>query len=104
MNTKNSPLRDVSMHAQLRATEAVRRILSLSIVFGILLFAMGCGSGGGTNNSSGAPAAHTVGGTVSGLAGAGLVLQDDGGNNLTMLANGSFTFTTPVARPITSRF
>jgi hypothetical protein len=37
---------------------------------------------------------YTIGGTVSGLAGTGLVLQNNGGNNLTITANGSFTFTT----------
>ncbi len=40
---------------------------------------------------------YTVGGTVSGLAGTGLVLQDNGANNLTVTSNGTFTFTTPVA-------
>jgi len=39
----------------------------------------------------------TIGGTVSRLAGTGLVLQDNGGDNLTVSANGSFTFKTPVA-------
>ncbi len=42
-------------------------------------------------------ATYTIGGTVSGLAGSGLVLQDNGGNNLAVTANGSFTFSTPVA-------
>jgi len=41
--------------------------------------------------------AHTVGGTVSGLTGS-VELQNNGGNNLTRNANGSFTFTTPVAQ------
>jgi hypothetical protein len=41
---------------------------------------------------------YTIGGTVSGLAaGDSLVLQDNGGNNLTLGANGTFTFATPVA-------
>ena len=39
---------------------------------------------------------YTVGGTVSGLTGSGLVLQNNGGNNLPISANGAFTFTTPV--------
>jgi len=47
-----------------------------------------------TNN---APNTFSVGGTVSGLAGAGLVLQDNGGDNRPVSANGSFTFTTMVA-------
>jgi len=45
----------------------------------------------------GAPGNYTIGGTVSGLSGTGLVLQNNGGNNLPISANGSFTFTTPVA-------
>jgi hypothetical protein len=40
---------------------------------------------------------YSVGGTVAGLAGAGLVLQDNGGDNLTVTTNGTFTFATPVA-------
>ncbi|MDH4286459.1 MAG: lactonase family protein, partial [Gallionella sp.] len=40
---------------------------------------------------------YTIGGTVTGLAGTGLVLQNNGGNNLPVSANGSFTFTTPIA-------
>jgi 6-phosphogluconolactonase (cycloisomerase 2 family) len=39
----------------------------------------------------------TIGGTVSRLAGSGLVLQDNGGDNLTVTANGSFTFKTSLA-------
>jgi len=40
----------------------------------------------------------TLGGTVSGLSGTGLVLQDNGGNNLPISANGSFSFPTPIPR------
>jgi hypothetical protein len=41
---------------------------------------------------------YTVGGTVSGLAtGNNVVLRNNGGNDLTVAANGAFTFTTPVA-------
>lgn len=36
---------------------------------------------------------YTVGGTISGLAGT-VILQNNGGNNLTVSSNGSFTFTT----------
>src|SRR5271170_4126951 len=39
----------------------------------------------------------TIGGSVSGLDGTGLVLQNNGGDNLTITANGSFTFATLVA-------
>jgi len=37
---------------------------------------------------------YTVGGTVSGLAGSGLVLQNNGGDDLAIAANGGFTFAT----------
>lgn len=40
----------------------------------------------------------TIGGTVSGLSGTGLVLQDNGGNNLAIGANGNYTFPTPISR------
>ncbi|WP_206212380.1 FG-GAP repeat protein, partial [Wenzhouxiangella sp. XN79A] len=38
----------------------------------------------------------TVGGTVSGLAGSGLVLQNNGSDDLQISANGSFVFATPL--------
>jgi 6-phosphogluconolactonase (cycloisomerase 2 family) len=40
---------------------------------------------------------YTVGGNVSGLAGSGLVLEDNGGDDLSVSAAGSFTFATSVA-------
>ena len=42
-------------------------------------------------------ALRSVGGTVSGLAGSGLVLRDNGGDDLPVTASGPFTFATPVA-------
>jgi 6-phosphogluconolactonase (cycloisomerase 2 family) len=54
--------------------------------------------GAGSSSSGGgggvAPPTYTIGGTVSGLNGTGLILQDNGGDNLTVAANGSFFFTT----------
>ena len=62
------------------------------------------GSGTATANVTNATVACTtttttfsVGGTVSGLTGAGLVLQDNGGDNFTVTGNGSFTFATKIA-------
>ena len=40
---------------------------------------------------------YTVSGTVSGLTGSGLVLQNNAADNKTISANGAFTFTAPVA-------
>jgi hypothetical protein len=37
-----------------------------------------------------------VGGSVTGLQGTGLVLQNNGGDNLAIVANGEFTFATPL--------
>ena len=62
---------------------------------------MGTGTVGSANvtsvNVACSTNSYTVGGTVSGLAGTGLVLQDNAGDNLTVSANGAFTFATPVA-------
>ena len=44
----------------------------------------------------GGGASYTIGGTVSGLSGT-VVLQDNGGDNLTVTANGSFAFPTQLA-------
>jgi sugar lactone lactonase YvrE len=41
-------------------------------------------------------ATFRVGGTVTGLAGAGLVLQNNGGDDLAIGANGTFTFSTSI--------
>jgi 6-phosphogluconolactonase (cycloisomerase 2 family) len=40
---------------------------------------------------------RTIGGTVSGLSGLGLLLRNNGGDTLTVSANGAFTFATPLA-------
>jgi N-acetylneuraminic acid mutarotase len=40
---------------------------------------------------------YTIGGTLSGLTTGSIVLQDNHTDNLTLLANGSFTFATPIA-------
>jgi 6-phosphogluconolactonase len=67
-------------------------------VLATLIFLGACGGGGGGGNSSGgggnppAPTTYTVGGTVSGLSGTGLVLQINSGNSLSVAAAGSFTF------------
>ncbi|MDB4966036.1 MAG: hypothetical protein JWN44_1725, partial [Myxococcales bacterium] len=63
----------------------------------------GCGDGHGQPMdmaSSGGDLASpgpTVGGSITGLAGSGLVLQNRGGDNLTVGASGAFTFATPLA-------
>jgi 6-phosphogluconolactonase len=50
-----------------------------------------CGGGDDT------PATYPVGGTVAGLLGTGLVLRNNGGDELAVGADGSFTFAAPLA-------
>ncbi len=62
---------------------------------GVSAFLAACHGGGG--GGAGASAMYTVGGTVVGLAGNGLVLQNNAGNNLTVAAGGTFVFSTLLA-------
>ena len=59
---------------------------------------VGCSGGGSSSSPGPTPAStYTIGGTIAGLTGTGLVLQNDGGNNLTVSASAtSFTFATAV--------
>jgi hypothetical protein len=66
---------------------------ALSLIVMTSLFFVACGSG---NTRSAPQISYTIGGMVAGLSGAGLVLQDNGGANLPVSANGAFTFTTAV--------
>jgi hypothetical protein len=72
------------------ATWAPRSLLALA-----LLALAACGDSGW--HKIGAPAAfYTVGGTVAGLTGAGLVLSNNGGDNFFVSGNQAFSFATPV--------
>src|ERR1035437_113432 len=64
------------------------------MLMGMVMASLSFSARGG--GSTTAPS-YTIGGTVSGLSGTGLVLHNNGGNNLPVSANGGFTFTTPVA-------
>lgn len=77
--------------------------------FFMAILMMACGSfvgcrvtGGTTGSSSGTGSGvtggtFTIGGSVVGLLGTGMVLGDNGGDNLAITANGAFTFKTPVS-------
>ena len=85
------------------------RIVSLLRSFAVLamvgLELSACGGGGSSGNnvplpgapgSSGGSALYAIRGFVTGLAGA-LVLQNNGGDNLTLTSNGGFTFGTSLS-------
>ena len=67
----------------------------------LALLTVGCGGGAGEGGDSGhtlppPPATYTVGGTVTGLSGSGLVLISNFVGALAISASGSFTFGTPL--------
>lgn len=59
----------------------------------------GCGGGNGGSGSGNPapPPTYSVGGSVSGLAGTGLTLRNNGTNDLAVAANGNFSFPTSLA-------
>ncbi len=70
---------------------------SIGSVTFLALLIVGCGGGGGDSSSPPPPpppATYTVGGTITGLSGSGLVLNSDFGGDLAVSASGSFTFGT----------
>ena len=70
------------MHAESNATVGRLLISCLAIALAA------CGGGGGGATS------YSVGGTVTGVTGTGLVLQNSGGDNLAVSGNGPFMFAT----------
>ncbi len=72
----------------------MKRYLAI-LALGVSLFSIGCGSTGAPP----LPTTYTIGGSVSGLTGTtGLVLQDNGGDNLTVKAGATtFNFATALA-------
>ena len=66
---------------------------SIGSVTGLALLLVACGGGGSDSGPPPQPVAYTVGGTVTGLAGSGLVLSSDFGGDLPVSTSGSFTFT-----------
>jgi hypothetical protein len=66
----------------------IRNMARGASVVAVLTMLTACGGG-----DSGPPT-YTVGGTVLGLSGSGLVLQNEGGADLPISASGAFTFAT----------
>ena len=71
---------------------------SLSSVCANASSSSGSGSCSGTGAGPGAVSSgpFTIGGSVIGLTGTGLVLEDNGGDDLTTSQNGAFTFKVPI--------
>ena len=71
---------------------------SIGSVTGLALLLVACGGGGDSGPATPVtpppPATYTVSGTVTGLAGSGLVLYSDFGGDLPVSASGSFKFNT----------
>src|SRR5262245_18848241 len=81
----------------------MNQIMVKSVVLAAALIALtACGGGGSDGNGgnttpSPPPSSFTIGGTINGLTGT-LVLQNNSGDDLTVSANGSFTFAGRLAR------
>lgn len=80
---------------------SIRSRVGIGAAAMIALALAACGGGGSSpapsqSSNPPPPAQYTIGGSVTGLTGTGLVLQDNGGDNLSVTADGSFTFATKV--------
>ena len=86
-----------SVHSALARARAMTSLLFVSVLLAA------CGGGGGSDAVTAPPpppppTTYTIGGSVSGLTGSGLVLQNNAGNNLNVAAKAtSFMFPTAIA-------
>ena len=74
--------------------------MNRQIVFAVVVnvtMLSACGGSDGSGMSPSPALTYTVGGTVTGLRGANLVLQNNGGDDIGVAADGSFTFASSVA-------
>jgi hypothetical protein len=73
------------------------RVFLLAAMVGVLLLSSACGGGNAVvSPPPPPPVTYTIGGTVFGLSGTGLILQNNQGDNLPVSATGGFTFTTSI--------
>jgi len=65
----------------------------------VLLALSACGGGSSPSNSPAPIPSYTVGGAVSGVQGTGLMIRDNGGDDLTIASGvASYTFATPITQ------
>ncbi len=77
---------------------AAQKSFFLVSITAILVLVGGCsGLPGGSSGTGPTGGPFTIGGTITGLSGTGLVLQNNGANNLAISANSSFVFGTTIA-------
>jgi hypothetical protein len=87
----------------MRRTIHMNRFTKTFVAAAVALLVFGCSgtpnssqTGSSSSSSSSTTGSYTIGGTVTGLTGSGLVLQDNSGDNLTITASGAFTFKTSI--------
>ena len=92
--TFKEKLRDASGYAVTIATQPASPTQMCVVING-----NGSVAGGNVSNIEVACTTNTysISGTIQGLAGSGLVLQNDGADDLSITVNGAFTFATPIA-------
>jgi len=79
----------------------VKRLCALTAASFLVVALSSCGGG---SSSPPPPVTYTIGGTMTNLASGGsMKLQDNGGDTLTVTANGPFTFATKLTSGSDSR-
>jgi hypothetical protein len=76
----------------------------IAVIFMTSMLLVGCNlrksasgsTGGSATGPVTTPTTKTIGGTVTGLTGTGMVIENNGADDLTIIANGNFTFKTSV--------
>jgi len=68
--------------------------MSMRVYVGLLAISLGAAACGGSDHHG--PQSYSLGVSVTGLSGTGLVLQNNGGNDLAVPANGTLTFSSVV--------
>ncbi len=74
----------------------IRQISPISVNVLLITLLSACGGGGGSSTPP-PPTTYNVNVTVTGVSGSGLILQNNSGDNLTISADGTFSFSTPLA-------
>src|SRR5450631_1836349 len=74
-------------------TTTFNKALALLCLLGLA----GCSGGSGRLPIPPPPPTFTIGGMANGVAGSGLVLQNNGGDDLAVTTSGTFSFATPLA-------